>query len=66
MEGEGPTLKTDANLCGKIQDRKVTDQAKKHKNNTENEDRLNGQEKKRKQKKNTCISSLIFFIIILF
>ena len=50
MEGEGPTLKTDANLCGKIQDRKMTDQTKKHKNNTENEDRLNGSEKKRKQK----------------
>ena len=39
-------LKTDANILGKTNERKVTDKVKKNKDIREDEERLKGQEKK--------------------
>ena len=57
-------LRTDANLWGKTQERKMTDQVKKNKDIKEDEERLKGQEKKENRK--YLHFALIFLIIILF
>ena len=43
-------LKTDANILGKTNERKVTDKVKKNKDIREDEERLKGQEKKENRK----------------
>ena len=57
-------LRTDANLWGEAQERKMTDQVKKNKDIKEDEERLKGQEKKENTK--YLHFTLIFLIIILF
>ena len=57
-------LKTDAIFWRKALERRMTDKVKQNKGIREDGERLKGQEKE--ENKNTCISSLIFFIIILF
>ena len=57
-------LRTNANLWGEAQERKMTDQVKKNKDIKEDKERLKGQEKKENTK--YLHFTLIFLIIILF
>ena len=57
-------LRTNANLWGETQERKMTDQVKKNKDIKKDEERLKGQRKKKNRK--YLHFTLIFLIIILF
>ena len=57
-------LRTNANLWGETQERKMTDQVKKNKDIKKDEERLKGQGKKENRK--YLHFTLIFLIIILF
>ena len=58
-------LKTDANILGKTNERKVTDKVKKNKDIREDEERLKGQEKKENRKYFHFIFNIFYHYTVL-